>query len=701
MTDLSSLYAPDSIAVVGASASRGKVGNAVVRNLLKYDYPGKIYPVNPKEDQIEGLACYPSVGEIPDQVVEAVICVPAVVVPDVARECGEAGVQHLVVLSAGFKETGHEGAELERHLAGIAGEYGMTLMGPNSLGVMDTHTPINASFTANFPLKGEIAFFSQSGALCAAILDWSLQRGLGFSKFISLGNKAQLNEAHFIEDAADDPNSKVILLYLESVEDGPAFLRAARRASRKKPVLVIKAGVSTAGAQAASSHTGALAGSDAAYSAAFRQAGIIRTSEMEELFNLATAFVSQPLPGGPRVLITTNAGGPGIVSTDNVELKGLEMARFSQETLSRLEERLPAAANMKNPVDVIGDADIERYRYGLATALADEHVDMALPVLCPTAFTDPVATSRDILALREEFPGKPIVAVYTGGEAVAEGARVLSDNGVPCFFFPEPAVRCLQALYEYRGLKERADQGEALEYEGDQELVRGIFTRVREDDRTILLGPEAMAVAAAYGIDTVPSHLATSAGEAGEYAEDMGYPVVLKIASPEIVHKTDIGGVKLGLKSRPEVEEAFEEIMSSARKHEPEARLYGVEVQKMAPKGEELIVGLLKDPTFGALLMFGMGGVYVDLMKDVGFRLADGLTDIDVDEMVRETKAYRLLTGYRGAAEKDVETVKETIGRIGRLARDFPEIAELDINPFFAYERGVKALDVKITLTEE
>ena len=701
MPDLKSLYNPAGIAVVGASDAPGKVGNAVVRNLKDCGYPGDVYPVNPGREEIEGLKCYPTVTDIPGEVDLAVMCIPAPMVADAMRECGEKGVKSIVVISAGFKEVGPEGAEMETELVEVADEFGMYLMGPNCLGVMDTHTPINASFSSAFPIEGNIAYFSQSGALCIAILDWSLEEGLGFSKFISMGNKAQLNEADFVRDVAEDPKTDVVLLYLESIEDGPAFLEAAREASLIKPIIAIKSGASEAGAAAATSHTGALAGSDAGYEAAFRQAGVIRARTMEEQFTKAMGFAYQTIPEGDRVAIITNGGGNGVIATDSVAMEGLELAKLLPENEETLREGLPSMASAKNPIDVIGDAGPDRYRFAMENTLKDPNVDMALVLLCPTAFTDPLETAKDIIAMREKYPEKPILAVFTGGATVREGTRELFANGVPCFPFPEAAAAVLKGLVQYRDLKDKLEKGNRLRYTGDQEAVRKIFDQVRASGRKILLGPEAMAVAKAYGISTVPSELATSAKEAGKQADAMGYPVVLKVASPEIIHKTDIGGVELGLETREDVEAAYERIMENAQTHEPDAKVYGLEVQKMFPQGEELIVGLSTDPVFGPLLMFGMGGIFVDLMKDVSFRLAHGLRDIDLDEMIEETKAYELLKGYRGDEPKDLDAVKETVGRIAQLAVDFPEVQELDINPFFAYVEDVAALDVKITLKDE
>ncbi len=702
MRDLSTLYAPESVAIIGASDSPGKVGNVVVNNLVDSGYPGKIYPVNPKRELIENLRCYPSVRDIPDDVDLAVICIPAPVVPDAMRDCAAAGVKSVVVITAGFKEAGPEGEALEQEITRIADDAGINMMGPNCLGAMNTHTPINVTFAGDFPLKGDIAFFSQSGALCIAILDWSLNQGVGFSKFISMGNKAQLNEADFIADAAADSESRVILMYLESIEDGDAFMEAAREAVQKKPVIILKSGVSEAGAQAASSHTGALAGSDAGFAAAFRQSGIIRAERMQEEFGKATAFIGGiNIAAGRRVAVVTNAGGLGVMATDALEGAGLKLAELSGETQENLRAVLPEMASVENPVDIVGHSDEDTYAAALETVVQDPGVDMILPLLSPTAVLDPDALAEYMIEQGREYSDIPMSASFTGGESVKAANETLRSAGIPCFPFPEEAVEGLVAMVEYGEARRRLGAGQPLSYAGDRERVREIFRAVRADGRRILLGPEAMAAARAYGISTVPSELATSAQEAGHLAEEMGFPVAMKVASPDIVHKTDIGGVKLDVADRALTEKAFEEIMQNAAEGEPDARVYGVEVQKMFPPGQELIVGMTQSPPFGPLLMFGLGGIFVDLMEDVSFRLARHLTDIDVDEMIGETKAAELLRGYRGDAPKDLEAVKETVGRVAQLSRDFSDISELDVNPFFAYEDGVAALDVKITLTPE
>jgi acetyl coenzyme A synthetase (ADP forming)-like protein len=700
VTDLKKFFEPKSVAVVGASKKPDKLSTAIMRNIINSGYQGTIIPINPKETEIMGYTCYPSIAAIPGDLDLALMVVPAAKVLASVRECGEKGVKNVVVISAGFKEIGEEGQVLERQLVEICNEFDINVMGPNCVGVMDTNTPINASFTAAAPMKGDVAFISQSGAILLAALDWSSTVGLGYSRVISIGNKANTNEIDYIEEVANDPGTKVIMCYVEDITDGPRFLKVAGEAAKKKPVIIYKAGVSQAGAQAASSHTGALAGSDLAYDTAFKQAGIIRAHSMTELFELAIAFTRCPIPAGDRVAIVTNSGGPGIIATDNVELKNLQMARFAESTIQDLRENLPKESNIHNPVDVLGDARTDRYQYALNKVLEDPNVDSVLLMMCPTAVTEPVDTSKAIVEAQKAHPEKPIFTAYMGGPILAEGAGISAANGLPTFTFPETCITCLDGMNRYRKFLGSLERKQApAQLQVDQAKAKAILEQVAQEGRKNLLGSEASAVAEAYGITVAPIALTGSAEEAVAAAEKMGYPVVLKVASTEILHKSDVGGVKVGLKSADDVRNAYQSIMDSVGRALPDAKVQGIEVQKMMPQGTELIVGMIKDPQFGPLIAFGMGGIYVNLIKDASFRLASSLDDEQVvDEMLAETKAYTLLQGYRGESPRDINAVKDVIKRAARLVSDFPEITEMDINPVFAYENGLSALDIKITI---
>lgn len=698
--DLTLLYRPRSVAVVGASANPNKLGHQILRNIIESGYSGQLVGINPKESQILGKPCFPSIEQAPP-VDLAILVVPSESVVSVAEACGRHGVAHLVVISAGFKETGPEGARREQALVETCRRWGMGLVGPNCLGVIDTHTPLNATFASARPISGSIAFISQSGALGSAILDWSQQQNIGFSKFVSLGNKAGLNEVELIRDAANDPGSRVVCAYLEDVKEGTRFLRAMREATKRCPVLVLKSGTSEAGGRAASSHTGALAGNDRAYEAAFAQTGVIRVQTLTELFALATAFANQPLPAGSRVAVVTNAGGPGIIATDAVERSGLTMARFTPDTIKALREKLPAECAVFNPVDVVGDAPPERYRLALDLVLQDPGVDALVVLLTPQVPTRPPEVARHVVASRELAPGKPVLVSMIGGEQVKEATEYLVDHQIPCFTFPEEAVTALAGMYRYarRQVAPETAPATALDDVHPDE-ARAVIGAVRSEGRRVLLGPEAARVAAAYGIRVAPSELARTAEEAAAIAERLGFPVALKIASPEIVHKSDVGGVRLKLQSAGEVRRAFAEIQERVATLMPQHHFYGIEVSRMMPLGQELIVGMVRDHQFGPLLAFGMGGIYVNLLKDVAFRLAEALTTSDAQEMIQETKVYQLLKGYRGSEPADIAAVADVLARVARLVLDIPEIAELDVNPLFAYRagEGIAAVDVKITL---
>jgi acetyl coenzyme A synthetase (ADP forming)-like protein len=699
--DMKHLFKPRSVAVIGASREPGKVGFAVLRSIIDGGYKGEVYPVNPKADKILGLTAYKSVSDVPGDIDLAVIVVPAQAALDVMEECGKKGVRYAVVISAGFKEIGGEGIEREKKLTETARKYGIRVVGPNCLGIMDLHTPLNASFAPMPETRGGIAFVSQSGALLSAILDWAPKAGIGFSKIVSLGNKADLNEVDFLAYLGEDPETKVILLYLESIVDGRRFVEIGSTVARKKPVILLKGGVTEAGARAALSHTGAMAGGVTALKAALRKAGIIQVSTISELFDMAIAFNSQPIPMGSRIGIVTNAGGGGVVASDLLVSRGLRLAELSKQTIDYLRSTLPPVASVYNPVDVIGDAKADRYRVAIEALLRDPAVDGLLVILTPQVVTEPEETAKVIIELSRQYSSKPVLAVFIGGEKVEKATKMLIEKNIPVYEMPERAVAAMFGLASYRELREYvAKVLERMEiFDVDRERALEIIEEAKKQNRRVLLEHEAKDVVKSYGVPVAPTKLATSENHAIEIARRLGYPVVLKIASPDITHKSDVGGVIMNLKSDEEVAEAFRTIISNAKRCAPTASIHGVVVQRMVPKGREVIVGATKDPTFGHIIMFGLGGIYTELFKDVSFRLAP-LSLYEAREMIAETKAYTLLRGFRGEPPADINSIMDTLLRVSKLVTDVPEIVEMDINPLFVYEEGagVAAVDVKIVI---
>ncbi|RLF22944.1 MAG: CoA-binding protein [Thermoprotei archaeon] len=694
------LLNPRSIAVVGASRREGKVGHAVLKNVVEGGFKGAIYPVNPQADSVLGLKCYPRVTDIGKPVDMAVIVVPAERVLEVAEDCGSAGVKVLVVISAGFKETGVEGARRESELISIAKKYRMRVLGPNCLGYINTSIGLNASFAHLMPLKGHISLVSQSGALLTALIDRAPIDGLAFSKIISLGNKADLDEIDYMRALAEDPETKVIVLYLEGINKGEEFIRVSREVSVKKPIVALKSGVTEAGARAASSHTGSMAGSEVAYNTAFRQFGVIRAESLDDLFDSATCFATQPIPKHRSVVIVTNAGGPGILAADACGRLGLRLAELGAEITRRLREVLPPAASIHNPIDLIGDAKADRYEAALKILSSREDLDAFVVILTPQAMTEAEEVAKLLVDFKSKNPSKTVVASFMGGVRLAKAISILREGGVPNYETPERAVKALSSLIRYEEVKEeqlkRLREGYPR-YPIDRDLIREILDRAKRDERKFLMPDEVCEILRACGIRTAPTILARSDEEAVEAAEAIGYPVVLKVASPHITHKSDVGGVKIGLLTPAEVKLAYHEIMASVARFMPGAAVYGVVVSSMAPQGKEVIVGMHRDPQFGPLIMFGLGGVYVELVRDVSFRLAP-LTRSEAVEMIMETKAYRLLKGFRGEPPSDIEAVVETLLKISMLSMEFREIQEIDINPLFVYEKfkGCLVVDAKI-----
>lgn len=695
---LEALFAPRSVAVVGATRSEEKLGHVVLRNILEGGYKGKVYPVNPTVDVVLGLRCYPSVVSIPGPVEVAVIVVPRDQVASVMRDCVKKRVKSAVVITAGFREIGPEGAAAEREIVQIAREGGLRLLGPNCLGFIDTFTHLNATFAAKMPISGDISFISQSGALFSAILDMADREKVGFAKFVSLGNKADIDEIDLIDLWKQDEQSRVVIAYLEGISQGSRFIQAATDLTKRKPLVVVKSGTTAAGSRAVSSHTGTLAGSDAAYSAAFKQSGVIRVSTLEGMFDLAMIFAYQPLPKGRRLGIVTNAGGPGIMATDACERQGIELARFTSETIEALRANLPITASVYNPVDLVGDAGADRYRVGVTNVLRDPNVDGLLVLLTPQRLTDVEGTAKVVIEAARGS-GKPVMTSFMGAATVERGVDLLRAARIPNYAFPERAIAAFEAMNRQREWMARP-LGTLKTFRVKKAAVRQLLDRVREDGRESLGDIEARQVIEAYGLRPPRSELAGSPEESVQIAKRIGFPVAMKIVSPDILHKTEVGGVRLGLKTPEEVRAADEMIIKNARRYAPGARIWGVAVQEMVKPGKEVIIGVSLDPQFGHLVMFGLGGVYVEVLRDVSFRVAPVSPD-NAEAMVREIRSYPLLRGVRREKPSDVDSVVDAILRISQLVTDFPEIVELDVNPLIVHEagQGSTAVDVRIALS--
>ncbi len=699
---LTEFFNPNTVAVIGASTNPKKLGYAVLENLVVGGYAqvGKIYPVNPTAKEILGLQAYPSVQEIPGSSDLAVIVIPYKYVPEALRTCGEKGIPAVIVISAGFREAGREGFERELELIEIGNKYGIRLIGPNCLGVIDTFTPLNASFSAGTPPSGPMAFMSQSGALGTAVLDISLAGRLGLSKFVSLGNKADVDEIDLLKAWGDDPHTSVILIYSEGMSNGQEFIKTARKVTAKKPVVAIKSGVTQSGSRAVSSHTGSLAGSEQAYHAAFLQAGVLRAESMQSLFDAALALGYQPLLQGDRIAIITNAGGPGILATDALERSGLSLARFENETITTLAQYLPDAASAANPVDVLGDARADRYSHALQTVVADPNVDGLLVVLTPQAMTEIEATA-DAIGSLSKTTDKPIITSFMGEAMVKPGVTRLEAYRVPNYPFPERAALAFKAMSDYRQVLLRPTP-EYVEFDVDRQTTRQVFDRVREQRRLSIGDSEARQILTAYGLQIPRSEIAATPDEAVEIANQIGYPVVLKIASPDILHKTDVGGVKVGLSNAEQLRDAYELMVYRAHRYLPQAHLWGCLVQQMVPAGgQEILVGMNRDPQFGPLVTFGLGGIYVETLKDVTFRIAPFSVQ-SAEKMLTEIRARAILDGVRGEPPVDKAAIVDTLLRIGQLVQDFPEILELDINPLMVYPQGqgAIAIDMRLVLSK-
>jgi acetate---CoA ligase (ADP-forming) len=705
MTGLQSLFYPRSIAVIGASRQPGSVGHSLLANLLLNRYQGVIYPVNPNATSVLGVKCYPRVLEISDDVDLAVVIVPSRTVAQVLDECGRMGIRAAIIITAGFKEIGGEGAALEREVEEIARRYDIALVGPNCLGIINTDplSQMNATFATDMPKAGNIGFISQSGALCVAVLNYAQEANIGFSKFISMGNKAGIAENELLSYLQSDPKTDVILMYLEDLVDGREFMRIARRTTssnlKPKPIIALKAGRTLPGARAASSHTGSLAGSDRVYDAIFEQSGVLRVDMLEELFDYVRGFSRQPLPRGSNVAIVTNSGGPGILATDSCIRNGLNVPPLAGRTLARLKRALPRTASLQNPIDLVAEAQAPQYRAALQAVLDDKGIHSAIVILTSTAFTKVEEISAAVAQVVQDSD-KPVLCCLLGVFDVSKGIEILETRGIPSYRFPESAGRVLSEMAKFTQWI-RHPQTRAKTYRVDRDKVRDIFAAVGAEGRRFLLEPEAYEVLRAYRFPVIKSRLAGSEREAAAAAHDLGFPVVLKIASPDIIHKFDFGGVRLDLKDAGEVEAAYRGIMENVRRHLPGARITGLTVEEMARPGQEVILGMSRDAQFGPILMFGMGGIYVEALEDVSFRLAP-IREYSALTMIKKTKAHKILDGYRGGPVYDIEAIADCLKRLSQLVVDFEEIRELDINPLIVYEKGLgcRIVDARIILED-
>lgn len=700
---ISSLFCPASIAVIGASRRPESVGYAMVDNLLRGGFKGSLYLVNPKGQEICGHNCYASVEEIPEPFDLAVVIVPPVTAVKALRSCGEKGAKAAIVISAGFREVGEKGREIEDELTAVAAEFGMAMLGPNCLGMINTDPSylVNASFARTMPKAGNIAFVSQSGALCTAVLDYAKGAGIGFSKFISLGNKAALHEIDLLNYLKEDSQTHVILMYVEDLVDARQFIETSREItgdlSRSKPILVIKSGRTAQGAQAAQSHTGSLMGADEVYDAIFAQAGVLRMDSTQQMFDLAIAFSRQPFPKGPRTAIVTNAGGPGIMATDTCIRSGLTLARFEPATEAALKKVLPSTANIHNPIDVIGDARADRYEEALTIVAKDPNVDSLLVILTPQAMTAIEETARVIVKVSKEID-IPLVACFMGITDVSGGVQILEDHGIPHYRFPENAGQVLGLMYRYQEWIQRPRTSVKC-FSVDTSKVKTILQNTAKSGQSMVPIDQAMEIFQAYGFPVLPFGFAKSGQEAVEAAERIGYPVVVKTISPQIVHKFDFGAVRLSLKNRDDVLKACGEMTAKFQQVYPQGSLDGFFVQTMSAKGTEVILGMSRDAALGPTLMFGLGGIYVEVLKDVTFRLAP-IRERSAELMVQSIRSYRILQGVRGEKPADVAKITECIERLSQLVCDHPEILELDINPLMVHEegKGASVLDARIIL---
>jgi acetyltransferase len=693
------VFKPRSIAIIGTSRVKHSLGREILHNLLNCEFNGPVYPVNPQAEYVHSMKCYPSILAIPYPIDMAIIVVPKQIVKRVMYECGEKGVKSIIVITAGYKEVGDKGRQMERELVDIIRKYNMRMIGPNCMGLINTDSDVkmNATFASDYPLEGNIGFLSQSGALGVVILEYAKGLNIGFSKFVSMGNKADISANDLLEALEEDPNTKIILMYIESFGNPRNFTTIARRISKKIPIIAVKSGRTFAGAKAASSHTGALAGKDLAVDALFDQCGVLRANTIEELFDYALAFTNQPEPKGDRVAILTNAGGPGILATDACVGLGLEIANFEPKTIKALKNKLVEDSSVSNPVDLLAEGNEENYRFALDLLLKDKNVDSVISIFVPPLSIDP----KDIaIAISEVSSGydKPVLGCFMVREDLMAKLKGELKLTTPIYIFPESAAKSLAALQAFRKMKQQKT-GKVKSFRVDKAKVRRIINKALKDNKCQLGQDEVQKILECYGFKFPESRLAENVDKALKIAKKLGYPVVLKIDSPDILHKSDVGGIIIDIRNDTELKKGYKTLLERVRNHNRKAKINGVQVQKMVKGGKETILGVTLDPNFGPLVMFGMGGIYVEVIRDVSFRIVP-VSDVDAVEMIDELKGSSLLRGIRGERAINQKSIVEHIQRLSQMVTDFHEIEQMDMNPivFFPGKVTPLVLDARITL---
>lgn len=703
--NLHKVFNPSRVAVIGASDSPTSVGYTVLKNLIGSGFRGVVYPVNPKRESVQGIQAYKDVASLPHTPDLAVICTPARTVPELTHQLGEVGTRGIVIISAGFREIGEEGKKLEAQILEEQNRYpGMRIVGPNCLGIIVPGICLNASFAAATPPRGHIGFISQSGALCTSVLDWAIDQGIGFSYFVSVGNMLDVTIADLIDYFGSQTDTQSIILYIESISEAREFMSAARAFARTKPIVAYKAGRFAESAAAAASHTGAMAGVDAVYEAAFQRAGIERIFQIEDMFDCAELLARQQLPKGERVAIVTNAGGPGVMTTDALIALGGQLADIADESVQKLNEFLPPFWSHNNPVDVLGDAPPERYAKALEVVAEDPNVDAVFVILTPQAMTDPTGTAIAVAEAAKKH-NKPVLAAWMGGHTVEKGMQILSENNVPCYTTPEKAVRAFMHLVSYARnltLLHETPRDIPVAFSFDRQRLRGVFESLLTEGAEILTESVSKAFLEAYGIPITKPFLARTAAQAAEVAKRIGFPVVMKIHSPQITHKTDVGGVMLNLATEQAVREAFEKLVRRAQEKRPDAQILGCTVQQMVsyPNSFELIIGTKRDPVFGAVILVGMGGVAAEVFQDRALALPP-LNETLARRALESLKSWPLLRGYRGRPGVNIDKLIEVLMRFSYLVADYPEIKELDVNPLLATPEDVIALDARVIVDRE